>query len=290
MSVTNYISIESLIHAEQRSTSIRRYGTDITGSVLGTYTNGSVENTYRLSPYGYLLSKSGVAVDPSFLWVGSYGYRLLSQPPNMLYVRKRHLGVTQAIWTSLDPLWPGQRAYAYTGGKPTTAVDPTGLCWQFFFQDKGVCDVDRPMNSLIGECKWNYKYIGDDPDCPCCEFPTQTISFRQVLKRSGHGFGCATMVVDSFESRCISYGVYGTITDIACNAVLGDKDIKKGYDVAKSFFAGSICNCLHQKENSLDKQKPRPWDPDMYVECEQTLTLEISLVYCAVKSNSGSNN
>lgn len=43
------------------------------------------------------------------------------------YVRARILRVDCSRWLSVDPLWPGQRAYSYTENLPTQLTDPRGL-------------------------------------------------------------------------------------------------------------------------------------------------------------------
>jgi hypothetical protein len=47
-------------------------------------------------------------------------------------VRARHYASQQGQWTSVDPLWPEERAYGYAAGSPTGATDPSGLgCTEF---------------------------------------------------------------------------------------------------------------------------------------------------------------
>ena len=106
---------------------MRNYGTDALGSVVQTYSNGALENTYAYKPNGAALAKTGTAVDPSFLWNGRSGYRATTLTNSNYYVRRRHFSSTSAMWSSVDLIWPLQRAYVYAADTPTTVNDPTGL-------------------------------------------------------------------------------------------------------------------------------------------------------------------
>ncbi len=128
MGVTNYISTHGMIWGEISDTGVTTsYGHDALGSVTETFVNGAVENTYRYKPYGGLLSKTGTAPDPSFRWNGGSGYRAAGLSYSDVYVRARHLSSTWGLWTTVDPMWPRERQYAYSGNRSVTFSDPTGL-------------------------------------------------------------------------------------------------------------------------------------------------------------------
>ena len=130
MPVTNYYNVGGQIVGEKPSGGNRRdYLTDALGSVVGTVTStGAVENTYRYKPYGGLLARTGVASDPSFLWVGSQGYRQTGKKYSDVYVRARHYSSDVGRWTTRDPIGydDGWNQYGYVHGNPILLGDPSG--------------------------------------------------------------------------------------------------------------------------------------------------------------------
>ena len=90
-------------------------------------TDRRLGNSYRFAAYGSLLLKTGSDPDPSFGWVGTLGYRRTTMPYADQYVRARHYGGVEGRWTSVDPLWPMERAYIYVADNPATATDVYGL-------------------------------------------------------------------------------------------------------------------------------------------------------------------
>jgi|GEM_PF-4538843 len=128
MPVTNYFAVNGKIIGESTNGVRTDYLTDALGSITATVDNhGNVLNTYRYKPYGGLLSKTGTAPDPRFMWTGNTGSRTTKAPGAEQYNRARHYGTTQAQWTTRDPMWPNERSYGYCFGDPITATDPFGL-------------------------------------------------------------------------------------------------------------------------------------------------------------------
>jgi len=128
MPKASYISTHGMIWGEiSDSGGTTSYGHDALGSVVETYANGALENTYRYTPYGKLLAKTGASPDPSWLWNGANGYRSTSLRHSEFYVRRRHYSSATALWTASDQLWPFEHAYAYAFSSPTVVVDPSGL-------------------------------------------------------------------------------------------------------------------------------------------------------------------
>ena len=127
MPVTNYHTLNGELLGETGPGGRRFYGKDALGSVVATYDqNGTLENTYRYKPYGGLLSKTGSAPDPRFMWTGSTGSRTTGASYAEQYNRARHYESRQAGWTSVDALWPFQAAYCYSDSAPTQQLDPSG--------------------------------------------------------------------------------------------------------------------------------------------------------------------
>lgn len=126
MAVTNYVSMDGMLIGEMTNGVMRNYGTDALGSVVETVLNGVEENTYQYKPYGGLLAKTGVATDPSFLWNGGSGYRATNLTNSDFYIRHRHYSSTKSSWSSVDLLWPIERAYSYVWNGCITHTDPSG--------------------------------------------------------------------------------------------------------------------------------------------------------------------
>jgi RHS repeat-associated protein len=127
MPTTDYIVANGMMLGEITNGVMRNYGTDALGSVVSTYSNGTLENTYAYKPYGATLAKTGTAADPSFLWNGGSGYRAVPLLAVSYYVRRRHYSSAASRWSSVDGLWPRNHAYLYSDASPTLMVDPTGL-------------------------------------------------------------------------------------------------------------------------------------------------------------------
>jgi RHS repeat-associated protein len=164
MGVTSYYSFGGEILGEATGGVRRDYLTDALGSVTGTVTgSGVIENTYRYKPYGSMLSKTGSANDPKYLWTGSSGSRADMCLYAEQYNRARCYSYTISRWISIDSLWPNEPAYTYVLNCPTLFRDPTGnkAC-----QDGDCCnDVSKWYSDHINFCN-DGKSIGTWVDCP----------------------------------------------------------------------------------------------------------------------------
>lgn len=126
MAVTNYYTVNGEIIGEHTTGQSRLdYLCDALGSVVTTVDQTqTVKSTATYKPYGADLATTGP--QPSFGWVGSLGYRRTGRPHADLYNRARVVGSAEGRWTTVDPLWPWQSAYAYVESSPTSRVDPSG--------------------------------------------------------------------------------------------------------------------------------------------------------------------
>ena len=109
-------------HAQTRS-----YLEDFLGSVTGEMsTSNVVSNARRFTPYGRdWLGAATVAHSPS--WIGGHGYHPTGLKWAGYSVFHRVVAPETGQWTTRDPLWPEEWAYAYVDGNPTTLIDPMGL-------------------------------------------------------------------------------------------------------------------------------------------------------------------
>ena len=120
-----YFTVNGQLIGESDGAKRTNYLPDALGSTIATADeSGNIENTYRYKPYGDELSKSGAAVDPSFLWVGALGYRHGTHKST--YVRRRSLSYNLAQWHSIDTHWPGTHPYAYANTNPSSLTDRLG--------------------------------------------------------------------------------------------------------------------------------------------------------------------
>ncbi|MHB8637346.1 MAG: RHS repeat domain-containing protein [Fimbriimonadaceae bacterium] len=119
-----YSTFGGRVVAESRGGVIRQYVPDNLGSTVALIDDaGNVTDTYDYWPYGEERVHVGTSTTP-LTFLGTLGY--FKDFLNMLYVRARHLRVDLTQWMTVDPLWPGQRAYGYVSSSPTEAADPSG--------------------------------------------------------------------------------------------------------------------------------------------------------------------
>ena len=128
MPTINYHCVGGLLLGETPPSGARLdYLADALGSVVATADqSAAVRNEYRYAPYGRATARLGPDPDPAFLWTGESGSRGSEAAHAGQYNRARHYARETGRWTSVDPLWPAQPAYAYVGGNPATWTDPDG--------------------------------------------------------------------------------------------------------------------------------------------------------------------
>lgn len=144
MAVTNYYTVNGRILAESTGGVRTTYGRDALGSTVSTFdSTGAVQNTYRYSPYGTSLIKSGTASDPKFVWNGSSGYRTSRAVYAAVYVRARHYDRVSGRWSTVDALWPRKSAYGYVLCSPSLRTDPSG---------RGETKPPQCPECVIGDC------------------------------------------------------------------------------------------------------------------------------------------
>ena len=124
-----YISRNGQIEYEiDEAGEILTYGRDALGNVVAGYDkNTNAVFTIDYKPFGEFAATTGTITGRRFLWVGTWGYRFTTGVPVSHYIRARHLMMRMGMWTSVDPLWPGEMAYEYVGGMVTSGADYWGL-------------------------------------------------------------------------------------------------------------------------------------------------------------------
>lgn len=128
MATTNYFTEDGVINGQETGGVTTDYLADALGSVTATIDqNQSVINTYHYKPYGERLAKTGNGADPSFQWVGAWGYWSTGQTSASHFVRTRYLSDKDGRWTIIDRLHGHLRPYSYGSSNPCTKIDLLGL-------------------------------------------------------------------------------------------------------------------------------------------------------------------
>ena len=127
MAVTNYYTIDGQMIGYKDGGGRKDFLTDVLGSVTAEIDQAGTNRTFdgRYRPYGGDLWSSGSR--GSFGWDGTWGYRSTSLKNSSHYVRARHFAQTSGTWTTLDELWPRERAYVYVDDRAVCLIDPLGL-------------------------------------------------------------------------------------------------------------------------------------------------------------------
>ena len=124
MAVRTYYRQDGEILSEDSDGSVLDFLTDALGSITATVDQTStIQSRARYKPFGDLLSGSSLRM----AWVGSRGYRPSGLAYSNYYMTYRHYGTKQGQWTTQDPIWPVERAFAYAGSSPTVLTDPSGM-------------------------------------------------------------------------------------------------------------------------------------------------------------------
>jgi RHS repeat-associated protein len=100
---------------------------------LLTDSTGQAVGSYIYDAYGKTTSHAGSATTP-LQYTGQYQ----DVETGFYYLRARYYDPATAQFITRDPIEALTGApYAYTGGNPLNAIDPSGLCWSLI---EGICD------------------------------------------------------------------------------------------------------------------------------------------------------
>ncbi|MCU7965871.1 MAG: hypothetical protein KZQ74_01455, partial [gamma proteobacterium symbiont of Bathyaustriella thionipta] len=104
------------------------YHFDGTGHTVAlTDSTQAVVNQYGYTPFGKLMGKVEAVPQP-FTYVGQYG--VMTEADGIYYMRARYYDAGVMRFISEDPIGMagGLNLYAYVGGNPVNAIDPSGKC------------------------------------------------------------------------------------------------------------------------------------------------------------------
>jgi RHS repeat-associated protein len=163
------------------------YGADALGSVTATAAAGGTASS-RYSPYG---EQSAAPAGATLGWVGCWGYRPTARSVASHYVRARHYASKQGQWTTVDPLWPSERHYAYASDRPSLETDRRGTQ---AVRSRGPSLRDRLVPLCIGPVPNSSLVRPRHPDYECyrqsCEWFDKT--YKRLKTQQAERCGGAT--------------------------------------------------------------------------------------------------
>ena len=159
-----YLSVDGEIFGEVTNGVVNFYDRDALGSVVAIEDGaGNTVSTIEYKPFGDVRTYTGenpLSSPRRFLWCGTWGYRFNERYAQYTshYVRARHYSSLQGMWSTVDPLYPRERAYGYVENSPTFYFDSSGL---------GPCkgldirlDRDKVIRNNCKAIKWAAKKHG----------------------------------------------------------------------------------------------------------------------------------
>ena len=244
MPVTNYYSANGVIIAEHTTGQSRLdYVTDALGSVIATIDQTlTVKSTARYKPYGATLAQTGT--QPMYGWVGAPGYRRTGLPHTDAYVRKRHLSTPDGRWSSVDLIWPSERAYECGRSSPSTYSDPLGLAPTAILGVPVQVQANNCLNLPLPPVVWfgvtvrfSVRACIQSYDRSCCKPPgpwavgCADIGLRAQFRIAGPSFGpediryLANLYAD-IHGGILNLALGGTQPIKECKTVYSSFDVK----------------------------------------------------------------
>ena len=156
MPTASYLILDGEVLAETRGGADRDYLPDPIGSVVALLdSNQARTDEFAYWPYGEERVRTGTTPTP-FRFVGTLGYR--RDDAARTYVRARVLRPGLALWQTVDPLWPREKAYTYVDGGPTVWTDSSGMAGcsrecDRYRTEPGWYDNNPGLMSTIGGAK-----------------------------------------------------------------------------------------------------------------------------------------
>ncbi|CAN5610641.1 hypothetical protein BH11ARM2_BH11ARM2_32350 [soil metagenome] len=124
MGIVNHGTVNGQILQQESSGTATQLVPDTLGSVARARSaSGSILYSVTYWPFGEVRTESGTNPAP-FGFVGTLGY--YRESPTKMYVRARMYDAARTAWTTVDPYWPGQKAYGYVNQVPTKMTDLIG--------------------------------------------------------------------------------------------------------------------------------------------------------------------
>ncbi|MBS1719862.1 MAG: hypothetical protein JST35_05390 [Armatimonadetes bacterium] len=176
---------------------------DALGSVTAIRpADSTTVKTLTYTPYGL-----GSSTGPRYGWVGTWGYRAnpYGRTPSH-YVRARHFDNRSGLWTTADPLWPSEFAFAYCEAGPVASIDPTGNRIQNAEKEDDEC---YKKFLLLGSCNNFFLKLQLETACfrsgsvPCI----LARASEDIDIRTGECKGCCTVCYPTCDEALSKGGV-----------------------------------------------------------------------------------
>jgi hypothetical protein len=279
VSVTNYYAVNGVVLGESGPNGIVNYHTDALGSVTMTSDqNGNIQNQYRYSPDGAQNYFDGSFQVPRFLWVGSLGYRHTGNVHSNTYVRARHYGYPEGMWTTVDRDFPREPPYNYALSNAIRYTDTTGNGGVFYCTTWKVwadvdCDRTNAVTGVPDGKPLKFNYCAGSDNCHCS---TNICQFCFLLATvDGTAFGVGTRLLASFSKADVSTG--GTAPP--CDIYHRQQEAFSAIPVIGSFLGAS--SLLQDAVNVITAfQSIAPWGkPGDKTSCTIKLTISAKIAY-----------
>jgi RHS repeat-associated protein len=221
--IVSYLTVNGQIISETRDGVESDYISDPSGSTIAlTDASGNITDTFEYWPFGELISHIGS--NPTFFcYKGTLGYHTDSARGN-IYVRARVLDPILTRWTTVDPLWPGERTYVYASSSPISNSDPTGL---------GSCAQDSSSRR-------NTLRHGK------CDLPYDQWACSRLCKAQGYGTGTVTYTYPGGYTEGtdgIGYN-FGTDPDNSCNCTCSGGPLPSDCSPGQIGFCMRACKAI----------------------------------------------
>jgi len=199
-----YLSVDGEIFGEVSGGVVNFYDRDALGSVVAIEDGaGNTVSTIEYKPFGDVRTYTGenpLSSPRRFLWCGTHGYRFNERYAQYTshYVRARHYSSLQGKWSTVDPLYPTERAYGYVENKVTTIIDFDGTKPEKL-PPLSSCKSRRPKPACFA-CAYKIFQKGSSKLCPkqACNAANVTCGTHIVCGPCGP---CAN---PNIPSTCIS--------------------------------------------------------------------------------------
>ncbi len=179
------------VFAENRGGVVSMYVPDTQGSTIGLVSSsGVLTDRWVYWPYGEVATRTGTNATP-LTWLGTLGY-YLDQVSKLFYVRARHLRADLARWLTVDPLWPGQPAFAYCEDAAVGCTDRSGL---------QSCPPGQITSSQLCGSDWDNPFVSCSPPT----FGWQGACCASATVHGGKlpGVGCCEYLCRSWTCSCV---------------------------------------------------------------------------------------
>ena len=240
-----YLSVDGEIFGEVTNGVVNFYDRDALGSVVAIEDGaGNTVSTIEYKPFGDVRTYTGenpLSSPRRFLWCGTWGYRFNERYAQYTshYVRARHYSSLQGMWSTVDPLYPSERAYGYVENRVTVGIDPSGM------QRKSRLVPRKSKTCAVYACDIN-------PGFWFGLWPGHRYTCVQILRKDGSDRYCS---LDQYPSN-YHVGIIGSkaktttnqSNEVDCPSSFSNvkcKPIVKGIDDHTSCkFADDMCSCM----------------------------------------------